>query len=188
LKKSIKTLLFVLMVLFLASLFIIHKQHTKISFLKGNLPYLLPGEKIDYFDVLNTKDERLGLSNIDNNATLLFIFERPCTRCNKNIKVWQKIAQIVKRKNNVNVYGIVLGDPKDMFNLAGMMKLNFDLCSAVDQTKLIDSLRIRLNLPQTVLLKNGKVSSVLIGELTGDNYTKILKKVMMPTKNNKKEV
>lgn len=58
---------------------------------KANLPYLLIGEKINYFDLLDKDANQISVSAFKSDRpVMIFIFSRPCSPCDKNIVIGRK--------------------------------------------------------------------------------------------------
>lgn len=144
--------------------------------LRAEIPYLVPGENIDYFDILGQDAQTRDRSVLDNNRpSLIFIFSRPCSPCNANIKYWKKITGILKEK--ADVYGIVLGEINETFELTEKAKINFNVYVPEDLKRFTENMRVKLNFPQTIIYHNGKVVSLKLGTLEGEDAGKIIKTV-----------
>lgn len=89
--------LVVLLALLTIETYVIIRQAKTIESIKKKMPLLIIGEKIDYFDLIGAEGNA-----IDNNFlkkspySLVFIFERPCSKCNKNIAYWKKVKSLIK--------------------------------------------------------------------------------------------
>ncbi|HLP48116.1 MAG TPA: hypothetical protein VK469_19390, partial [Candidatus Kapabacteria bacterium] len=143
--------------------------------LRAAIPYLFPGEKIEYFDILGQDAKIKNLSDLNSNRTsLIFIFSRPCSPCNKNIVYWKKIASILGDK--VKAYGIVLGKINETFELTEKTTLDFDVYVPENLPKFIEMFRLKLNFPQTLIYQDHKVIYQKLGELEGEDAAVIIKK------------
>ena len=153
--------------------------------LRQHIPYLLPGEAIKYFNILDKDGHELDLSALNSNRpALLFIFSRPCTKCNKNIIFWQKLAEIAM--NKVDIYGIILDDLGKAFEFEEEAKLNFKIYVPDDIKKFEENLRIKLNFSQTIVYFNG-LKYLKMGDMDSEETIKIIKLVKILLKENKEE-
>ena len=109
-------------------------------------------------------------------VNLIFIFKQPCAPCNQNLSLWRRIAGVVKDKN-VNVYGIWLGNQGEMFDLQETSGLDFTIYSPLELEQFKRSLVIKYNYAQTILYIDKKAEFVRLGNLDGDDYTSILKRI-----------
>jgi hypothetical protein len=170
-----KTLIIVLTIggiLILAG-FAVFKLYTLNQEAKANLPYLLIGEKIEYFDLLDENAGPINVSAFDGDRpALIFIFSRPCSPCNKNIVYWRKMVEILK--DEVNFYGIILDNPTQAFNFSDEAQLNFKIYVPRDLDKFILKQRIKLNYSQTILYSGNKVRYLKLGPLEGDEAVNII--------------
>lgn len=149
------------------------KSHQLNRHLREALPYYLVGEEIDYFDIIDM-DEK----SIDRNAlkgdrpSLIFIFSRPCSPCNKNIVFWQKMAEVLKGK--VSVYGIILANVTEAYNFSQRAGLNFKIYVPQDIDTFIEKMRIKMNVSQTIVY-NGTVRLVKLGNMEGEEAVSVIK-------------
>ncbi|MCP4221443.1 MAG: hypothetical protein GY765_42855, partial [bacterium] len=150
------------------------KLHSKGMEYKSAIPYLLHGEAIDYFDLLGEDSQSADHKTLQSELpSLIFIFDRPCSPCNKNLAYWKRIAGLLEGK--VNVYGIVLGNMQDAFNFSETSKLNFGVFVPKNVQQFVESMRIKINLPQTIIYHNNKVQYIKLGNLNGEEATDIIK-------------
>lgn len=153
--------------------------------LRTKIPYLLPDEKIEYFDLIDKDAKKIDSTVLSTASTakpsLIFIFSRPCSKCNKNIYLWQKIAEI--SKGRINVYGIVLDSLGAAFDFEESANLNFKIFVPEDITKFKNSLRIVFNFSMSILYDNG-VKYMQLGELQSDDAVEIIKLIKTLIKNN----
>lgn len=143
---------------------------------KAALPYLMEGEGIKYFNILNHQASLLDQSVLkEEMPSLIFIFSRPCSPCNKNISYWKKMAKILDGK--VNIYGIVLDEPGKAFDFAEQAKLNFKIYIPEDLRTFIQTMRLKMNLSQTIIYHNGAVRKLKIGDLDGKEASGFIKAI-----------
>lgn len=133
---------------------------------RAALPYLVNGESITYFNLVDDNAQSSDRSILDDSRpTLIFIFSRPCSPCNKNIVYWKKMAKLLKDK--ANIYGIVLNDASKAFSFSEEAKLNFKIFIPQDLDTFIQTMRLKMNLSQTIIYHNGGVRKLKLGELDG---------------------
>ncbi|MGD2085748.1 MAG: hypothetical protein PVH61_06135 [Candidatus Aminicenantes bacterium] len=72
-----------------------------------------------------------------------------------------------------------------MFELVDKARLHFKVFVPNDPSKFKKALRYKLNMAQTILVVDGKVDSIKIGEMDGDSFTEILRKVKRILKKNR---
>ena len=117
---------------------------------KQELPYLLQGEKIECFDLIDEDANQVDASVFSSGRpVLIFIFSRPCSPCDKNIVYWLKMQEILE--DQVNFYGIIPGNATEAFNFSEKAKLNFKLYVPVNLNEFIQRMRLKLNFSQTIL-------------------------------------
>lgn len=153
--------------------FSLFKSIQVINRLKESLPYLYSGEKIEYFDLTRIQENPTDIDALDNTKpSILFIFSRPCSTCDRNLLPWQKIAKHLSGK--VNIYGIILNDMSGAYNFSKKAKLNFPVFVPKNIKKFIEAFRLRNNSSQTIICINNRVASLYMGELEGKDAIKIL--------------
>lgn len=172
-KKSV--LVFSIFLVIIVSAFAILKLHKEKNVLKSQLPYLVKGETITYFDVIGTESNKVNAAKLNESyISLVFIFEQPCSHCDLNLAIWNRIANILKC--NAAVFGIIPGEPAQMFELQEKARLNFKIFVPDDLPKFKEEMRIKTNMAQTILYVNKKVEFVKFGNLDGNDFTTIVRK------------
>jgi peroxiredoxin len=155
---------------------VIIDQHSQIQSLKRSMVSLAVGEQIDYFDLIAADQLRIDASALNSGkVSLIFVFKHPCVPCNHNLTLWRRMDKILNGK--VEIYGIWLGNPTEMFNFQEKTRLGFNLYAPVDTEKFKKELRLNLNYAQTILYYDNRVAVVKIQDLAGDDYTAILRKI-----------
>jgi thiol-disulfide isomerase/thioredoxin len=140
---------------------------------KANLPYLLIGEKINYFDLLAKDAKQISVSAFKSDRpVMIFIFSRPCSPCDKNIVYWKKMAEILQ--DSVDFYGVVLGNATEAFNFAEEARLNLEVYVPVDLYTFILNQRIKLNFSQTILYARNEVKFLKLGVLEGEEAVNLI--------------
>lgn len=156
--------------------FIIVKQANNIKTLRSSMTNLFPGEKVDYFDLIGTDNEKRDAATLKtNDVSLIYIFEQPCTPCNNNITMWKKIAGILEDK--IKVYGVILNEIDEVVNLSEALSLNFELYSPVDIKKFKKKFRVTPEVSQTILLMQDNVTYCKTGELETNDYFDIVGRI-----------
>ena len=142
--------------------------------IKNELPYFMPGERINYFDLISVDNNSVDASVLRNSKkpSLIFIFTTPCSPCNKNIVFWNKLADIVKDK--VSIYGIILDDVSQAYSFSESSKSYFGIYvpKRIDEFK--NNMRLKLNIEQTILCEANKVKFAYIGTLDINELSKFL--------------
>jgi peroxiredoxin len=144
--------------------------------IKSHLNSLTPGEKIDYFDLTGSDSEKVDADKLNSlDLSLLFIFKQPCSRCDRNIALWNRIGNILKE--DVAIYGIIPGDHSQLAYFYDKAPLNFRLYIPQDLLKFKETMRLRMNLAQTILYRKGMVVYLKNGELEGEDYTYLVTEI-----------
>jgi len=169
------TTISVLCLLLLFSLFANYKLFLIKQEYKNLIPYLLVGEEIKNVDLIDSDAQLIDPSQITKGVSVIFVFLKRCSPCDKNIIYWKKIAQMFE--NKISVTGVVLNTPTEGFNFEKEAKLNFRVYVPDNLTKYTKDMRIRLNQSQTIVLRDGKVKLVTMGDLSGKNAIEIINKI-----------
>jgi peroxiredoxin len=148
--------------------------------LTESLPYFIEGESIEYFDLLSMAGDRIDASALESDTPILiFIFSRPCSPCNKNIKFWKSMVGILKDKK-IEIFGIVLDNLSATYNFMKEARLNFDIYVPDELEIFLKRMRIKLNFAQTILYHKG-VKVQKLGPLEADEVTKIINYIKKST-------
>jgi hypothetical protein len=140
---------------------------------KQELPYLLQGENIECFDLVDEDAQQVDASVFSSGRpALIFIFSRPCSPCDKNIVYWRKMREILE--DQVDFYGIIPGNATKAFNFSEKAKLNFKLYVPVHLNEFIQKMRLKLNFSQTILYARGEVKYLKLGKLEGEEAVNII--------------
>ncbi len=158
-----------------ASLFLNFKMYDRIKGLERLLPYLTTGESISHFNLLDENGTELNLADIEKENCLIFIFSKPCSSCSKNNLFWDKIADSVNGR--IKAYGVILGDAATMVEFAERARLRFPLYVPRDPVKFREAFRLKMNLPQTIIARDGRVEYLKIGMLGPDDYISLLERI-----------
>jgi len=139
---------------------------------KDAIPYLVEGEKIHYFDLVSSANDKIDISSLKKSGpSVIFIFSRPCSPCDKNILYWRRMAEVLKGR--AAVYGIVVGSLEEMKAFADKAKLNFGVYAPADLKAFVQGFRLKLSYSQTILYAD-KVKVVKVGNLEGEDATRLL--------------
>ncbi len=147
------------------------------SFLGGrrdreSIPYLVEGEKIRYFNLISSANDRVDISFLEKSGpSIIFIFSRPCSPCDKNILYWRRMAEILKGR--AAIYGIIIGSFEEMKAFSEQAKLNFGVYAPADLKAFIIGFRLKLSYSQTILYGD-RVKIVKVGNLEGEDATRFL--------------
>jgi len=166
------TIIILLGVLFILSVYIVYMYNRENKQLRDSLPYFLKGEKIEYFKLVDMEAKEIDHLSLGNSpVSIIFIMSRPCSPCDKNVIFFKKIAQVLE--NRVNFYGIVLDKPAEAMNFAEQAKPNFNVYVPDQLETFLTKMRLKLNLSQ-VIVYTDKVELVRLGELSGQDVTQII--------------
>lgn len=142
--------------------------------LKNAVPYLLPNETIEGFNLLDSNGQNFNNGILDSEIPILiYITEGNCSRCDKNFIYIKKALSILKGKLNPLI--VVLANPTEAISFAEKSKLEA-VYTPSDITEFKDKLRIKIKSPHTILYKNG-VKYIKIGNLDSQDVLKIVKTV-----------
>lgn len=143
--------------------------------LKKSLPYLTVDESSEYFTLIGMDENIVDRSVLKKeHPSLIFIFSRPCSPCNKNIIFWKKMAEVLKDK--VTIYGIIIDSFSNAYNFYDKARLNFKIYIPADIKQFIEKWRLKLNYPQTAIYQN-RIKFIKLGDLTSSETIKIIKMV-----------
>jgi|GEM_PF-1912484 len=173
-KQAIAAIIFTfLSALIVVETYVIIRQAKTARDFRKEVPLLLKGEKITYFDMMDADGKTIDSSTLEKNPlSLVYIFDRPCSRCNKNIDYWKKIRSLAD--NRLPVHAVVLDNYSEMLELHKSGFLNFKLYTPVDKERFTRAMRIKLNLAQTIVLERGTVQSVKLGLLSHEDFMEIV--------------
>ncbi len=79
--------------------------------------------------------------------------------------------------NGIKLIGIIPDSAQAMANFASASKVKFPLFIPEALKKFRKALRMRFNMPQTLLLKNGKVAYLKVGDLSGVDFEQLVQKL-----------
>lgn len=143
--------------------------------LKNSLPYLLDGEIVTYFDLINIDNKKITAADLnDGKLSLILVFQQPCSRCNESLQLWERLAKILSKR--AKIYGVIL-DMNEMANFSAQGDSAFHLYSPLEPEKFKGIFRLRINIPQTIIYHNNKVAAIKMGTLSGDDFLDLLKKI-----------
>ncbi|MCU0236878.1 MAG: hypothetical protein MUC72_07320 [Acidobacteria bacterium] len=168
--RKITLIIFLLVLSFalviLLAYFINKKEH-----FKNLVPFLSDGEKIPEIIFIDKNTHAIEIQQNQKMPSLLFVFERPCTTCTKNIIYWNKLSELVNKK--ANIWGVIQ-DQSDMFEIAKVKTIPFQLISPVNIDVFKKKWRVHLNLAQTYLIYNDKVKYSKIGDICENDVRNII--------------
>jgi len=143
------------------------------------IPYITTEKTIDYFDLTGVDESRVTLEDLKTQEnSLVFVFSRPCTPCNKNLVFWNKMAQILSKK--VKIYGIVLNDLSEAYNFSKEATLFFDIFVPDELDLFVKAWKIKSNQPLTVLIRNSQPAFVVMGLLEAEDTGEMIKRIREP--------
>lgn len=164
--------IYVIFVLLIFSLFANYKLFIVNKKYKDFIPYLLVGEEIKNVDLIDSEAQLIGPSKLTKGVSVIYVFLKNCSPCDKNIIYWKKIAKMFEKK--ISIAGVVINTPTKAFNFEKEAKLNFKVYVPDNLTQYTKNMRIRLDQSQTIVLKDGRVKLVTMGNLSGKNAIDII--------------
>lgn len=171
-KKNLTTITLLLATCLIISLFSLYKFFKENRYLRQSIPYLLPQEKIQYFSLNDVQANSIDKTVLENNpVSLIIIFQRPCSPCDKNTPFYKKMAEAIK--DDAHVYGIVANNIEAAIDFSDKAKLNFTIYAPEDLKRFIETFRLTLHLPQ-IIVYTSKVEYVKVGYLSGEEAIKII--------------
>jgi hypothetical protein len=141
-------------------------------------PYLAVGEAIRYTGNLVGTDQSstsAPFSKSNGAPVILCIFSRPCSPCEENIVLWNRIASFLKDK--AWVIGIVIGKLELARDLAANMRLDFEVFVPEDERSFIKELRAFSPSSQTLVCLNARTTRIHIGNLSPEDAVSIMEEI-----------
>lgn len=141
-------------------------------------PWLAPffnGEALDGLDVIGEDGKSHWLAFQRGKTHLVFLFEQPCTQCNKNKTLWAKLDSLCE--GQVDVFGILLTDMQTLVNVSRQGDFPFPVYvpSQIDYFR--QQMRLRDPFARTVLVHNGRVIFSHCGDLGMAEFSGLLAQV-----------
>jgi thiol-disulfide isomerase/thioredoxin len=156
--------------------FVLFKYNQRLQQITNSIPYIVPGDSIKEMELTGMDTSKITAADLSKEQpALIFIFSRPCSPCNKNIPYWNKIGKILEGR--AAIYGIVLSDLTEAYNFSEKAKLTFPLYIPNNLNQFIKEMKIKFNLPQTILYHKDKVYLTQLGLLNGDDTADIINAV-----------
>lgn len=172
-----KNLLFIItlfIILISIGIFAFRKQAGKYERILERTPYLLAGEKILCFDLIDQNGNTSSIKSIENSkVSLIFIFEEPCSPCNKNLVFWKRISAFYSA--HVTIYGIVLKEYKNLKDTQNSIMPNFKLFAPVDMKSFRKKMKAESKLAQTILINGNTIHYIKVDNLESIDYFEIVK-------------
>ncbi len=137
-------------------------------------PILIQNERIPSFDVIDTDAQDYSEESLNKGINAVFIFKKPCSFCSDNMLYWGRIARRFTEAGG-RVFGVVLGNPDEMFRLKEKVGDEFIPCSPNNEVEFVKNMRIKMNLEQTLIINNGKVAMSKLGALSGNDFIEVIK-------------
>jgi peroxiredoxin len=166
------TIIYVILLILIFSLFVNYKLFVLNKHYKEKIPYLLEGEKIANVDIIGQDGQFIDPLRLKQGISVIFVFLKNCSPCDKNIIFWKKIAKLFD--NKISVTGVVLNTPTEGFNFENKTKLNFKIYVPDDLPEYTRDMRMMINQSQTIVLKDGRVKMVKMGDLDGKSAVEVI--------------
>lgn len=176
-KLTSKLLLPTLMMFLVVTLSIVLlNQKKEIGRLKMSNVFLAVGDELKQLDLTDISNNQMT-HRLNNGVSILFVFEKPCSPCNKNINYWNKIAILLRK--SAQSYGIIEDDFENAKELKMHNRVIFPLYTPVNAEEFRRILPTSINLPQTVVVRDGKISNLYVGQLDADLVKEIVQKATL---------
>jgi len=157
--------------LVLMLVFMMFNQKKQIDRLKAGNVFLSVGDDLKQLELVDIANNQ-KTHKLNDGVSILFVFEKPCSPCNKNINFWNKIAILLREK--VQTYGIIEEDFSNARETKLQNRVVFPLYAPVDVDEFRKVIPTSINLPQTVVVMNGKVSNLYVGQLSPESVKDIM--------------
>jgi peroxiredoxin len=128
---------------------------------------LAVGDTIPQLELITIDNEPFDQSIFEKGFVLVFCFEVPCAKCNKNLNYWINLAQYFNGR--IKTVGIIPDGDPEAFRLMEDRKINFPLYLPSDQNSLRKRMRLKTRRAQTIVVFNKKIKAVKVGILTLDD-------------------
>jgi hypothetical protein len=135
------------------------------------------GSTISYFDLIGDDGVFITTDFINNRDQMhvIYIFGEPCTPCNKNLAIWNKISAVCS--NFANFHGVAFGNMQEVLNIPNNMKVNFKIFYPKDTNRFVKYFNVQARQSQTILYKNSVVIYSKEGDLDFEDYIKIVDRI-----------
>lgn len=141
-----------------------------------SVPYLTVGEALPYRQLYDTRGQAVDVAALGAKwPVVLLLFEQPCSPCNRNVNLWRKMSGLLAGK--AAVCGVVLESLEGLVNVNERSVFGFPLYCPREVESFKAQNRVYMNMAQTVLLVNGKVRFVKMGDIDGGDVTAICRLV-----------
>jgi peroxiredoxin len=141
------------------------------EYYKNLVPYIPQGDELPRIAFLDENNRTFSITQYQDKPVILFIFERPCSTCTKNIIFWNKIFEIANKK--AYILGVIQ-DQLDMIEIAKYKRIPFKLISPVKFDLFKKKWRIHFNLSQSYLIYKNKVRLIKVGDIDADDMREII--------------
>jgi len=164
-----------ILILLFFSIYMNYKQYALNKHYKNLIPYLLVGEEIENVDLIDKDAQLIDPMQLKKGVSVVFVFLKECSPCDKNIVFWRKFAKLFDKK--ISVTSVVLNTPTEGFKFAEKAKLNFNVYVPDDLPKYVRDMKMSINQSQTIILKDGRVEMVRVGILDSETAIEIMSKI-----------
>lgn len=170
-KKLVNAALIVSIALFVVSVFVFYYLENRQ--LKESLNSVYKGEKIERLELSDMNGQRIGFADASRaKRSLIFIFERPCSPCNKNLGYWNRLSSLGGK--DAKTFGVIVDTQETMVNFAMNRKVNFAVGAPVDKNEFVKTFRLHYNFSETILMEGNRVKLVHIGDFDTDSFARFV--------------
>jgi peroxiredoxin len=171
-EKRISILNVILTLLVLVCITIIGFQAVRIKKLKASLFTFDQGDTLPRLELDNLGNNPPDTSGYSQGVTVLLIFKTPCSSCNANLNSWNNLAKFFG--DRIKVFGIIPDGDPTAFQLIDEKKVIFPLYIPADKEDFKRKMRLKLNMAQTIVVKNNKIRAIKIGDLAAGDLKSLL--------------
>ena len=164
--------MYILFALLIFSVFINYRLFKINAQYKDALPFFIRGERIDYLALQSTDEHAPGLIGLpDNSLSILYIFSRPCTPCDKNLIYLKKFARLLDE--SVVMRGIVVGNLSEGYEFTQKANPGFAIFVPEDLNRFVKEYRLKFNHSQFIVCLGCEISFVKTGEFSDEEFIRI---------------
>lgn len=170
---TVVILSFLVLIIVAISTIAILKITNQNAMLRKQVFSLSPGEKIPAIELIDMNEQIQDIYSVQKKKLLfIYIFERPCSPCNRNIIYWKRISEIME--GDAEFVAVLIDDLPKALEFSQKKKTNFPLYVPTNRENFVRAMKIKSNAAQTILVNKSVVERVILGDMDGENYTDIL--------------
>lgn len=134
------------------------------------------GDRTPTIELINSSGKTEIIRNNSREEILLCIFSRPCSSCNINLKIWNRLSgALLNQNDNIKIYGISVASLEEVVNLFYLGAAKFSLYIPKNQDDFIRLVKYSDHEAQTIAFSGGVVRYIKHGTLDLNDYLNIVK-------------